>query len=322
MPLGQFAHVGLAKETAWGTAAAAVDYIPIISESVVHEIEQVEDASIRGNIRAQLPSLPGLETVKGDIVAEVRPITIGYLLHSALGAPTVTGTGPYTHTFRPRTAEFSAECFLQPYTLEIYRDMAQSFQVKGVVVNTLQLAWGSDQKLLRATAGIIGKEVGLVAKTTPSFETSSPFLWKQAVVKFAADVAGLTGASAYNKLEKAGIKLDNKMEGIPLLNNSPYVGAIKPSGSMTCEVDLTAEADLGEYSKYAGQQTQAMEVTFTAGANVLKITLPVLKYTAYPVNVSGPGRIVVSIKGRAFYSAVDGYPVEVKLTNSKSSYTT
>lgn len=320
MPLGQFAHVGLVKEAAWGTALAATDYIPIISESVVHEIEQIEDSSIRGSTRGQLPSLPGMETAKGDIVAEARPITLGYLLHSALGDPTTTGLGPYIHTFKPRMTEFSSACFLQPYTLELFRDLAQSFQISGAAINTLQLAFGTDQKLTRVTAGIIGKAIALIAKTSPSFETANPFQWKQAVVKFAANVAGLAGASAHSELEKASIKLDNKMEGISLLNNSAFIGKIKPSGLMTCELDLTAEADASEYAKFSGQQIQAMEVTFTAGTDVLKITLPAVKYTAYPVNVSGPGRIVVGIKGKAFYSAADSYMIEVKLTNSKASY--
>lgn len=321
MPLGQFAHVGLGKEAVFGTPVAASDYIPIISESVVHEIEQIEDASIRGNTRAQLPSLPGMETVKGDIVAEARPVTLGYLLHSALGDPITTGAGPYTHKFKPRTSQFSDSCFLQPYSLEINRDMNQSFQVSGVIVNTLQLAFGTDQKLMRVTAGVIGKAQALIAKTSPSFETANPFQWKQAVVKFADNVTGLAVASAYNNLEKAGVKFDNKMEGIPILNNSANIGKIKPSGLMSCELDLTAEAEDAEYAKFAGQQLKAMEVSFTSGTNVFKITLPAVKFTAYPVNVSGPGRIIVSIKGMAYYSAVDGYLIEVVLTNDKTSYT-
>lgn len=320
MPLGNLAFVGLAKEAAWGTPVAAADYIPIVSESIVHEIEQIKDASLLG-VRAQLPDIPGLETVKGDIVAEVRPVSIGYLLHSALADPTVTGAGPYIHTFRaPRVSAFAEECFLAPYTLEIYRDMGQSFQVAGAIVNALQLAWGSDQKILRVTASIIAKSLSLIAKTNPSFETGSPFTWNQAVVKFADNVAGLAGASAYNNLEKAAIKIDNKMEGVALLNNSAYIGKIKPNDLMTCELDLTAEADIDEYNRFANKQLRAMRVTFTSGTNVLEITLPAVKYTAYPVNVSGPGRIVVGIKAGAFYSLADTYLMEVKLTNSKASY--
>ncbi|MEW6424977.1 MAG: phage tail tube protein [Bacillota bacterium] len=320
MPLGNLAFLGLAKEVNWGTPVAATDYIPIVSENIAHEIEQIKDASLLG-VRAQLPDIPGLETVRGDLVAEARPIMLGFLLRSALGDPATTGTGPYTHTFQaPRVTPFSADCFLAPYTLEVFRDMGQSFQIAGAIINTLQLAWGTDQKILRATAGIIAKQAALIAKTSQSFETGEPFNWNQGIIKFAANVADLGAASPYNKLEKANIKIDNKMEGIPLLNNTVYIGAIKPNDLMTCELDLTAEADLGEYNKFANKQYQAMRVTFTAGTDVFEVTLPKVKYTAYPVNVSGPGRIVVSIKAAAYYSLADAYLVQAKLTNSKASY--
>lgn len=322
MPIGAFAHIGVAKETVWGTPVAAADYIPFISENIVHEQEQIADESLKA-ILDENPALRGLETVQGDLVCEARPTSLGYLLHSALGEPTVSGTGPYVHTFKPRTSKFSADCFLRPYTLEIFRDTEQAFQIAGAIINTLQLQLGAgNQKILRATAGIMAKAVTQIAETSPSFETLEPFTWDEAIIKIADNVAGLTGASADTTIEVFNINIDNKIEGIPLLNGSTKMGKMKPSARRTVGLELTMEALDSDYAKFTGRTYKAMRITLTQSASaILQLTMPKVEYIGYPVGVAGPGRITVAVAGRAWYDAAESYAIEAVLTNSKTSYT-
>lgn len=319
MPIGQLAHIGLGKETAWGTPVAASDYLEFVSESITHEIEQLELESIK-SILDELPSIPGLETFQGDIAFDVRPQSVGYILHSLLGTPVTTGTSPYDHVFTPRSSQFSSDCFLQPYTFEIFRDTTNAFQYAGAVVNQLQLQFGVDQKILRAVASIIAKDVALIAETTPSFESADPFTWDEAVIKFAADVSGLTGASANNNLESFNMTINNNCEGIPLLNNTRKIGKIKPTGRRSIELGFTIEADEDEYNNFKNQTYQAMQIEFTSGTDKLKIVLPKVKQVSHPLGVGGAGRITVEVGGRAFYDATEQKSVEITLTNSKSSY--
>ncbi len=310
--IGQLAHLGLAKETAFGTPVAADTYLPFNSESIVHNIEQLLSEEQRG-IRDESPSYKGLETVAGDLNFDVRPDTIGHIMRSAFGAPSVTGVGPYVHVFSPIQSAFAADCFNPPYTFEIFKDLGQAFQVAGGVVNSLAFEFGVGQKILRATAGVIAKDVALITKTTPSFGTLSPFLWAEAAISI--------GGSANTNLEAVSITLNNSLEGYPTLNNTTKIGKIRPNGVRTVDCSFTFDVnDLAEYNRFKDQTETAFDITFTSGTNILKFELPKVRYTAFPVSVSGAGRITVAVTGKAKYDASTAAALKATLTNSIASY--
>lgn len=313
--LGAFAHVGIAKEVTFGTPVAASDYLEIVSESISHNIEEIVREAIRG-IVDEPASVEGLNTVAGDIVVEVQPETIGYLLRSALGAPETTGeVAPYAHTFIPTQTDFETKCALPPYTLEVHRDLEQAFQFAGCVVNNLQFSWGVDQKILRCTASILGKSVDLIAKTTPEFEAANPFTWEQATYKAGSPLAAIDTLTAIQ------ITVNNNLEAVATLNNTKEISRIRRNGFRTVEVQFTFEVeDLTEYSKFAAQSENAFEFEFVNDTNKLKFELPKVRYTSFPLAVGGSGRITVAAAGKAKYDSVTEKAIGVVLTNGKASY--
>lgn len=313
---GANAHLGLAKETAFGTPAAAADYIPFISEAITHAIEQLMESSNRA-MPDEPPQFAGLETFAGDIVLEGRPSILGYLLHSCLNTPNTTGVapGPYTHVFTPRTDNFAAACALQPYTLEVHRDLgaANAFQFAGAVVNTLGFEFGVGQKILKCTAGVIAKDVTNIAKTTPSFATEDPFLWHQATITI--------GGTGNQSLESLGLTINNACEGVPLLNNTRKIAKISRNGFRTLDFNATFDVDdLTEYTRFKNQTETAFVITLTNGTNYeLKFELNKVRYTAFPLGVSGSGRLTVAVTGKAKYDATTKL-VTVTLKNMKAIY--
>jgi len=312
MATGAFGHIGLGKETAWGTPVAATDYVPFISESLVHEIEQIMENVIWIN-RHEPPQYAGLETVKGDIVAEARPGALGYFLRSCFGPPSTSGTGPYVHVFLPASGAFLTNCALPPYTLEIHRDLASAFQFAGCVVDKLTLEFGVKQKILKLTASVMGKDVALITKTTPSFETAAPWLWDQAAIK----IAGVDNAN----LEDVSLSIENNLEGVALLNQTRKIGSIRFNGHLVGNLNLTFDVpNLDEYNRFKNQTEVALEVTLTSGTNVLKLESSKTRYTAFPLNIGGPGRISVSASAKLKYDSTLGGLIKVTLTNDKASY--
>ncbi len=312
MPYGSMGHIGIGREVTWNTPVAATDYIPLDSETIVEEIEQVEDPSIKES-RFENKNIPGLVSVKGSTIVGTRPTSIGYLLRSALGAVAVTGVNPYTHTFTPAASAFDPDCYLPSYTLEIHRDLAQAWQYAGMVVNALQFAYGAKQKILKATADWLGKSAALITKTAPTFEAAQPFTWAQAAVSL--------GGTNFDRLEDFSFKLDNKLEAVELLKsaNANQAGKIWPNGKIAAELDLTMDLnDQTEYTNFKTSVDRTMVVTFTAATNILKITIPSVRLINHPLNISGPGRITVKAKGKAFLDNT----FKVELTNAKTSYTT
>lgn len=324
MPFGQLAHLGIAKEVTWGIPVAASDYLPLISESLNKEIEQVISQAKKG-IVDEPQSFEGQHNIAGDLSFEVHPGSLGHILRAAFGAPTTSqpdGVGNptvYQHEFIPVQDKFAPECALPPYSIEVHRDLEQAFQYAGVVVNNLSLSFGTDQKIMQAQASVIAKALALIAKTTPSFETTEPFRWHQAVIS----INGTTN----NDIQTLNVGVNNSLEGKPTLNASKDISRIKRNGVRTFPVSLTFDLnDLTEYNRFLNQTEVAVSIVLTgaliSGTYNHKITIdiPKLRYTAFPINVGGAEQLTVAATGVAKYDSSSGYAMKVTLVNTKVSY--
>jgi len=225
------------------------------------------------------------------------------------------------HVFTPVQADFATLCTLPPYSLEVYRDQSndKAWQYKGAVVNTLALSFGTGDKILKATAGILAKEEAEIDKQSVSLETTNPFVWNQAQVKIAA--------VDHDYLEDFTLNLDNKIVPKFSLNQSSYARMFYRDGYRTFNFSFTTDfVDKTEYNKFMAGTEQAFQIVFTgaeceSGYNYkLQIDIPAMRYLAYPINADGPGRISVKVTGKAKYSVSDGYAVKVTLTNLETSY--
>lgn len=224
------------------------------------------------------------------------------------------------HVFIPRQAtDFHADCPINPYTLEVYRDQGQAFQFLGAIINTLALSFSTTDKILKATNGIIAKNLGDTPKTAPSFETTDPFTWEQAIISIAG--------SPNNDIESFGINYDNLCIGKYALNNTAILRKIIRSGFRTIPVNFTIDfVDRTEYDKFIQGTEQAFQVRFV-GAEceagyyyTLQIDIPKFRYLTYPVNMGGPGPIVCGVTGKAKYDASLGYPFKITLINLETGY--
>lgn len=324
MPNGALAHLGLGKEATWGTAVAASDYLKFVSEGITKEIEQVIAESMSG-IVDEAPSFEGMHTITGDISTDVYPNSLGHLLRSAFGAPTTTQPDAvnnptvYQHVFTPAQSEFSNVCALPPYTVEVHRDLAQAFQYAGTVINDLTLNFGTDNKIMRASASVIAKKLALIAKTTPSFENTAPFLWDQAAISI--------GGTANTDVSTLEFGVNNSLEGRATLDGSKDVSRIKRSGKRTFPVSFTMDlTSLTEFNRFNSQGEVAASITLTGaaitGTYAFKMTvdIPKLRYTAFPINVGGAGEVTAQVTGSAKYDNTSAYAAKVTLVNTKSAY--
>lgn len=320
MPYGSQAHVGIGKETTWGTPVAATDYIRFASESLNEEIEQVLSETMQG-VFEEGPSHEGQRDIAGDISFDVYPNVIGHLLRSALGAPVTTSlaTGVYQHVFTPVQSNFSHYSALPPYTLEVHRDLEQAFQYTGALVNDLTFSFGTDQKIMQGTAAIIAKSLALITKTTPSFENGNPFLWHQA--KISID-------TIENKdIQTLEFGVNNSLEGRYSVNQTKVVSRILRSGNRTFPVNFTFDLkDLTEYNKFRAQNEVAVKVEFTGsaidGTNNYKLTIdmPKFRFATFPVNVDGSGALTAQVDGSAKYDNASAHAMKITLVNTTQSY--
>jgi hypothetical protein len=320
MPFGVLAHIGLGKETTYGTAVAATDYIRFASEGLSEEIEQVVSDNIIGVVD-EGTSVEGAHTISGDISFEVYPNNIGHLLRAALGAPVTTsvGTGVYQHVFTPTQSNFSNVCALPPYTFEVNRDLAQAFQYSGGVVDSLTFSFGTDSKIMKASASVIAKALAMITKTTPSFDIADPFLWNQAVIT-------LNGVQNTN-LSTLEFGVSNSLEGRATLDGTKVISRVLRNGARTFPIKFSLELqDMAEYNLFKAQNGVPLKIELTggviSGANNYKITIdvPKFRFNSFPINVDGTGALTVSAEGAGKYDFTSLYGMKVTLVNSKTSY--
>lgn len=324
MPYGSLAHVGLGKEASWGTAAAINDYIRFASEGLNEEIEQVISENLNG-VFDEGASFEGMHNVSGDISFDVYPNVVGHMLRSAFGAPVTTQPDAvnnptvYQHVFTPVQSNFSNVCALPSYTYEVHRDLEQAFQYAGAVVNDLTFSFGTDTKIMQGTAAIIAKKLALIAKTTPSFESTKPFLWNQATIAL--------GGTQNSDIQTLQFGVNNSLEGRATLNNTREISRILRNGKRTFPISFTHDLkDLAEFNRFRSQAEVAAQIELVGEAisgaftNKLTIDIPKLRYSAYPINVGGAEAFTASVEGSAKYDNASASALKVTLINTKSSY--
>jgi hypothetical protein len=324
MATGRLTHVGLGKEATYGTAVAATEHIPFVSEGLNEEIEQLMSEAQRG-IYDESPQFEGGRTIAGDISAEVYPNILGHLLRAAFGAPVTTQPDAvnnptvYQHVFTPMQSNFSSICALPPYTYEVHRDLEQAFRYAGVVINNLTLSFGVDQKIMRAAASVIAKSLSLIAKTTPSFETTNPFRWFQSTLT----IAGAVNAD----IQSLDFGINNALEGRATLNGTKEISRVRRNGARTFPINATFDiSDLTEYNRFRNQNEVAAKIELVgdliSGAYNHKLTvdIPKFRYTSFPINVGGGGVITASASGVAKYDAASAHAIKITLINTKSAY--
>src|SRR6056297_2749887 len=93
-----------AFESAYGTApAAGFMELPFISHTLGEERPNEADDTL-GNGRKPRAPEKGTREAGGDVVVPVEAESFGFWLKALFGAPTTTGTGPYTHVFEAGAA--------------------------------------------------------------------------------------------------------------------------------------------------------------------------------------------------------------------------
>lgn len=317
MGMGTAGFLGLAKETTWGTPIGATDYVELFSESMALEIDRFEVKNI-GAIYTEPDDMAGIRRIGGSVEFPVYPEVLTPFLRGVFNNPVVTTVLSgylYTNTFKTPTADFASEQPVAPYTFEVFRDVTSSFQYAGVCMNTLEFNV-EPNNVLRCSAGVVGKVSSIVAKSTPSFVSSPTF-------PFAFDTCSISlGGAGTTLMEALTISIDGQIEGIPALNASTAVAKIRRTGPQIVGISGTVDfANLTEYNNFLNQTEQQMIVYFTQTASFsLKIDIPRMVYTAFPVAMGGRERTTVSFTGKARYHTGSATAIDVRLTNTSSGF--
>jgi hypothetical protein len=293
---GNVGWLGIAKQTAKGTAAASPTFKnPFSGGSIAptHATDSLEETDSSRDRGVTYVTETGVE---GDPELYVRKSSIGMYLYSALGAVSTSGTTNYTHTITPATA--------LPY-MTMWRNIGDLLweRFEDCMVSSINIT-ADTHGPLTATLGVMGrKSVRLTsAPAGAAVDSATVFNYNNAAVNFAGGATALVA--------NFDLTIDNNASLQSTDDSVPY-DVVPGLREVSLGFDMIFE-DLTTYNNFhyggpAGtaqtpnMYTTSATFTFTQSANEeIVFDLPSLAIEEFPVDPdTGGDPIVVAVRATA-----------------------
>lgn len=313
---GHAGFVGIAKETTWGTAVAATDFMEAMSEGITKTIDRFDTRNMNGGFY-EPDDADGVHRVGGPLSTAGFAFNMPWLFGGALGSvhsvTVITSGTLFANSFKPNTADAGTNNPYPSFTLEVFRDVTSSYQVVGALVNRLRMS-GAPNAPLMLEAEYLARTGVHIAKTTPTLPSSpsQPFTFDTCSISL--------GGAANATLESFGVTIDNQLEGVVTLDVSTRIAKIRRTGPQLIGFEaVIGFENITDYDRFIAQTELAFKANFTkANSFSALIDLPKVVYTTHPLGVSGRGRQTVAINGKARYLASSATAILCTVTNNTS----
>lgn len=320
---GEDVELGISFQNSYGTQLQnSVWYVPILSENLSPAIEVPAKQSLRG-VYDEGALLEGTRSVESDIEVEAHPVTLGVLLKAALGDPVSTQVESWVtqHVYTPPNDDFDAYAARRPMTITKNLGVGSAMRFYDMIGGGIQLSI-TNGELLRVTLSVIGGKWDQVAPPSASFLADAQWQWDVTSL-------GIVGGAAVEGVKSLNINITQPMANhYTLGQGNKFPSHTKRDGFRVTEIDGTILfADQTEFQQFMSQTERHLQF-FMRGVTAiqsgyydeLNIDLPAFRYTAYPIDVGGPGMIEVGFNGKAAYHPGSGTSSQITLQNTASGY--
>jgi hypothetical protein len=326
MSYGMDTRVGISFQNSYGTLnTASMHWLQPTQDTVSLDKAEIPRKGLRG-VYAQGALIEGANTVKGDVTVEADGISLGVLLETMFSRTTVTSGSLFTHTFKPRTADFDVQLSAgRPFTYHKHLGDAGSAQLYSDL-NGEQLDLDiSDGQLLTAKLGVVGGTYSQITKLSPAYYTGAPFDWSVSSI-------GLAAVGRIN-VQKLAFTFKNNLQAKQALGEAggvpnKYPDRIKRTAEEVTEVSGTLLFDdQTDLQQFVAQSRQRLTVSLTGASQITSgyneqiiLDFPALVLTAFPQSVPNAGELSVAFKATAEYSVSSGTAFAITLVNTKAGY--
>ncbi len=230
--IGRLVNVGLARETARGTAVAAAHWLPKSALAFFDHASKFTSKMNYGVIGEANQAYKANEWSEGSLESELNDRAFGLILYALFGAASPTGPtdSAYTHTFTLANTN-------QHTSLTItVADPDRSDQFSLCMLDSLEISIVPDEPVM-ITAAFKGRSGRQIATASASYVAFNKFLGRHAVVKIASVVGSLSAATALN-IKSMKIKFNKNT----VLNN--VLGTVWPDDILNQKFEITGEFEL------------------------------------------------------------------------------
>jgi hypothetical protein len=297
-------YLGLAKEATPGTYVAPTVYLPVTNPKPADVIAAVKDEGLRGNNAVLQGQYPGISSATFDFDGDLYPDTIGNLFAAIVGPDTVTGTAPYTHTFKTTTAQPPS------YSLT-YFDGVETRGFPGCKCSDLSFKLDAKGALTYSSKWI-GYPSASESAPTAAFTALQPFLgWEHT---FTAAGASSTRPVSVTWDFKRAVEAVHAATGTQAPREI-FAPGLDVSGSSTNLFDVTTDE-----TAFLAYTPLVLVSKFTQpagpGGATLQITSSAAVYNEAPKNFPTGKYVELAVKWDSVYNATDVGPAAVVLTNA------
>lgn len=325
---GEDVMFGVGLEDTRGVGVVPQAWIPGRTPSgIAPVIDKVNIRETRGSKFASHSSESVMKRVEGDLEFNLRAISFGYLLKSLLGdvssAAVMGQSGVYDHTFSvlPNNPEHPT------LTIGLNQPAGQSYRFLKAMCSMIGIELVPND-LVKATASFIAatEEDVVDYNDTDPITGDHYFRHQDATIKFAANVAGLAGASA---IKVKSLKVDVPNGARPDQN----VSELNPGNILatTFEPKISAELDYQNedfHDAFDGDEYFAMQLTLERSDIVIGSSAhPRISFVFPRVSIEKwtPNRPIDDIMREAVdfvvhYSETEEYGIRPVLRNTLAEY--
>lgn len=230
--------IQLGQESTWATPVAATIQLAGVTRASVQQIQtiyQPEEIGIVGpSNNALLAAVRAAASIEMDCSYE----HLLYLFSGLYGAATITGSGPYVHTYY---GPYGSAVTPKIYTVQLGQSALGPVRLAGGLINSVRISAEADG-IWKATAEMIGSHVQANALTALS-KPAVTLIRAADTVIYVDAWGGTIGSTA---LTAALISFQLELETGRHLK--PYVGSLTPlahgdtrhSGRLTLRLELTS----------------------------------------------------------------------------------
>src|SRR5579859_2813618 len=184
-----FTVLAMGKEATWGTSVARTAFLPIEQPRFQPKaLRNIIDTGLRGKASQEFDVVPGPGEGTFSFNGNVYLDTFGHILQNILGADTITGAGPYTHTFKELPTTATA---LSSHSVE-WQNGIQSYLFAGARYSSLTLNFQGTDGLLTYQAQGMSKLGTTTAPTATAFTSVSATPGWNGVITIAGDATPAT----------------------------------------------------------------------------------------------------------------------------------
>lgn len=302
--LSALGYAGFAFETTYGTPVNPQFWVPYDTIKVEDDIKKVEDQARRGVLSKTFAVYNTVQSGKVEMDMDAYPELLGYFFKAILGQDTVTGTGPYTHTFKVMNA-LPPSMTIFDYNTITYR------QYPGAVLHDLSLKFDTED-LLKVSAKFESFASVTTTSQTNTDTTTDPFKGFQATLQL--------GGSPNTNLVGGEISIKRDVKLIYGANNTQNptkfsAGRIEVTGKLTFDIE-----DESEWLLYRNGQTPSLQLLFTRDTNTtLQFTCSKIDITKAHIDRSQEF-LRVDMDFKALYNTTDAGMIQIVLKNNVQTY--